>query len=125
MRTATLAGDRGHVGVVMTKPFDEQDIEISFHRSSGPGGQHKNKTETAVRVRHLPTGIVVVASAERSQARNKQAALEELARRLAARRRKPKPRVATKPTKASKKRRVESKVKRSTIKSLRRKPDIE
>ena len=99
------------------------DLEISFFRSGGPGGQHKNKTETAVRVVHIPTGIVVVATSERSQLRNKEAALEELQRRLAARRRKPKPRVATKPSKAAKARRIESKVKRGATKSLRRKPD--
>ncbi|MDZ4857424.1 MAG: peptide chain release factor-like protein, partial [Candidatus Hydrogenedentes bacterium] len=100
----------------------ETDIEITFYRSSGPGGQHKNTTETAVRVRHVPTGIVVVATAERSQSRNKQAALEELERRLVARRRKPKPRVPTKVSKAAKKRRLESKIQRGTIKNLRRKP---
>ena len=102
--------------------FRDDEIEITFYRSSGPGGQHKNTTESAVRVRHLPTGIVVVATAERSQLRNKLAALEELERRLAARRRKPKPRIPVKPSKAMKKRRVESKRLRSTTKSLRKKP---
>ncbi|HRI89535.1 MAG TPA: peptide chain release factor-like protein [Candidatus Hydrogenedentes bacterium] len=100
----------------------EEDIEITFYRSSGPGGQHKNTTESAVRIRHIPTGLIVVATAERSQLRNKQAALEELERRLAARRRKPKPRVPTKPSKAAKTRRIESKVKRGATKSLRRPP---
>ena len=105
--------------------FREDEIEITFYRSSGPGGQHKNTTESSVRVRHIPTGIVVVATAERSQLRNKEAALEELARRLAARRRKPKPRVASKVSKAAKKRRVEAKRIRSETKSLRRKPDAD
>ncbi len=105
--------------------INQDEIEITFYRSSGPGGKHKNTTESAVRVRHIPTGIVVVATAERSQFRNKEAALEELERRLIARRRKPKPRVATKPSKAAKTRRIESKVKRGSIKSLRRKPNDE
>lgn len=43
----------------------KSDIEIEFYRSSGPGGQHKNKTSTAVRIRHIPTGIVAQASASR------------------------------------------------------------
>lgn len=102
--------------------FRDSDIEITFYRSSGPGGQHKNTTETAVRVLHIPTGIVVVATSERSQLRNKEAALKELARRLAARRRKPKPRIPVKPSKAVKKRRVEAKRIRGEKKALRRKP---
>ncbi|MBM3290592.1 MAG: peptide chain release factor-like protein [Candidatus Hydrogenedentes bacterium] len=102
--------------------FRDDEIEITFYRSSGPGGQHKNTTETAVRVRHIATGLVVVATAERSQSRNKEAALEELERRLAARRRKPKPRVPVKPSKAAKKRRVEAKRIRGETKALRRKP---
>lgn len=102
--------------------FRDDEIEITFYRSSGPGGQHKNTTETGVRVRHIPTGIVVVATSERSQLRNKEAALEELARRIAARRRKPKPRIPVKPSKAVKKRRVEDKRMRGAKKALRRKP---
>ena len=65
----------------------EGDLEIAFFKSSGPGGQHKNKRETAVRVRHVPTGIAVEATEERSQARNREVALERLAERLAALRR--------------------------------------
>lgn len=105
--------------------FRDDEIEITFYRSSGPGGQHKNTTESAVRVRHIPTGIVVVATAERSQLRNKQAALDELRRRLAARRRRPKPRIPVKVSKAAKKRRVEVKRLRGETKARRRKPDLE
>jgi protein subunit release factor A len=100
----------------------ESDVEITAFRSGGPGGQHKNVTESAVRVRHVPTGIVVVATASRSQWRNKEAALEELRRRLEARRRRPKPRVATKPGRASRARRLQAKKAQSAKKRLRQPP---
>jgi protein subunit release factor A len=103
-------------------PIPEDEIEITFFKSGGPGGQKKNVTESAVRVRHVPTGIIVVATASRSQHRNKAEALEELERRLAARRRRPKRRVATKPTRASRVRRVEEKKKEGQKKALRKPP---
>jgi protein subunit release factor A len=106
----------------MNWPIPDHQIEITTFRSGGPGGQHKNVTESAVRVKHLPTGIVVVATASRSQHRNKEAALEELACRLAARARKRKPRVVTKPSAASRKRRIESKVRRAKTKAFRKAP---
>lgn len=90
----------------------DDEIEIGFFKSSGPGGQHKNTTLSAVRVRHIPTGIVVVATASRSQHRNKELALVELERRLRKRLERRKPRVATKPTKASAQRRITAKKRR-------------
>ncbi len=106
----------------MHKTPSLDEVEITFFRSGGPGGQHKNVTDSAVRVRHLPTGIVVVATASRSQHRNKEAALEELARRLAMRARKRKPRIATKPSTGARERRIQSKTHRAKIKTLRRPP---
>jgi peptide chain release factor 1 len=58
----------------------EGDIEIRVKKGSGPGGQHRNKTESAVEVRHLPTGLVVSCEDERSQWLNKQKAHAELRR---------------------------------------------
>jgi len=105
--------------------FRDDEVEISFFRSRGPGGQKKNVTDSAVRVRHLPTGIVVVATASRSQHRNKQEALAELERRLEQRRRRRKPRVKTGPTSASRQRRLEEKRRRKMLKELRRPPGEE
>jgi len=58
--------------------IDARDLEISFTRSSGPGGQNVNKVSTACTIRHLPTGRSVTASDTRSQFKNRQLAMERL-----------------------------------------------
>ncbi len=64
--------------------WDEREVRFQTLRASGPGGQHVNKTESAVRATHIPSGISVVASEERSQPQNKKRALERLQLRVAA-----------------------------------------
>ena len=91
-----------------------------FLVTSGPGGQHRNKAATGVRLAHGPTGAVAGATERRSQARNRAAALVRLRRRLAALAREPRVRRPTAPTRASKERRLAEKRRRAERKAARR-----
>ena len=124
--------------------LDERELEERFIRSSGPGGQNVNKLSTAVQLRFdargspsLPNAvairlmnlagkrltkdgvIVITAQSHRTQERNRQDAIDRLVALIAEAAVAPIPRRATKPTKASKTRRLESKKRRSTVKNLR------
>lgn len=87
----------------------EREVVVETFRAGGAGGQHVNKTESALRLTHLPSGVVVVAQDTRSQHRNRETAFERLAERLRRLNHVPRKRVPTKPTRASRKRRIENK----------------
>ncbi len=89
--------------------INEQEIRVEFYRASGPGGQHRNTTDSAVRIRHLPTGIVVHAAESRSQLRNREVAMERLRIALEKRNRVEKKRLATRVPKGEKTKRLADK----------------
>jgi protein subunit release factor B len=98
----------------------ERDSEMSFFVASGPGGQHRNKVATGVRLLHRPSGVVVTATERRSQAANREMAFARLAERLQALHETQAPRIATRPSRAEVARRRASKRHRSEIKQTRR-----
>ncbi len=121
----------------------EAELEERFDTSGGPGGQHANRNETSVRLRldvsssSLPSEvkskltsrigsyIEVMASDQRSQSRNREMARQRLKQRIEAALVEPKTRKSTKPTHASKNRRVETKKARSELKKNRRSPTLD
>jgi ribosome-associated protein len=132
------------IRVTDTISIEESEVEESFVRSSGPGGQNVNKLSTAVQLRFdvrrspsLPNDVairlmalagrritkdgvlVLVAQTHRTQERNRAEAMQRLVALIKEASVRPVPRRATKPTKASKQRRIEGKKRRSGIKNLR------
>lgn len=98
----------------------EREVLLSFVRGSGPGGQHRNKTETGVRLVHPPSGIVITVTERRSQLQNRELAFERLIERLAARNRKPKPRRKTRKPAGAERERLAAKKRRAAVKRDRR-----
>jgi protein subunit release factor A len=107
-------------------PESDEDLlrecEVDTFRSSGPGGQHVNKTESAVRLTHTPSGVVVTCREERSQHRNKALCLQKLRERVEQINHRPAKRVPTRVPRSVKVRTLEEKTRRSHIKRLRSKP---
>ena len=107
-------------------PESDEDLlrecEVETFRSSGPGGQHVNKTESAVRLRHLPSGIVVTSREVRSQHQNKVLCLQKLRKKVEQLNHRPARRVPTRVPRSAKNRTLEAKARRSHIKRLRSKP---
>src|SRR5678816_1312548 len=92
-------------------PESDEDLlrecEIDTFRSSGPGGQHVNKTESAVRLTHVPSGVVVTSRQERSQHRNKTLCLQRLRKKVAQLNYSPAKRVPTRVPRSAKNRTLE------------------
>lgn len=100
-----------------------RDCEVSVFRATGPGGQGVNTTDSAVRMRHVPTGVTVVSRESRSQLQNRQACLAKLHAIFERRSHVPKPRKKTKVSRAQKERRLQAKHLASRKKSLRSRVD--
>ncbi|HNS33303.1 MAG TPA: peptide chain release factor-like protein [bacterium] len=102
----------------------KNEIEVFFYKSSGPGGQRKNKRETAVKIVHLPTGLTVRATEHRSQSKNKELAMERLEAKLEHLKKPRKKRFATKKPSRVRKKELESKKRHSEKKKMRRRVEL-
>lgn len=102
-----------------------RQCEVEAFHASGPGGQGVNTTDSAVRMRHVPTGITVTSREQRSQLQNRQSCLRKIRRQLELRAHRPKARKATKPSKAARQRRLDAKRRRADVKSSRRRPGLD
>lgn len=98
----------------------EQEVEVETYKASGPGGQHRNVTESAVRLIHPPSGVRVVAADSRSQHHNRETAFERLIEKLRRLNEVPKRRVPTRVSRGAHERRLDGKKRRRNTKSMRR-----
>jgi len=114
---------------MISLPESDEDLlrecEVDTFRSSGPGGQHVNKTESAVRLRHIPSGVVVTSQQERSQHQNKALCLRKLREKIEKLNYRPPKRVPTRVPRSAQNRTLEAKARRSRIKRLRSKSAID
>jgi ribosome-associated protein len=118
----TLVGQR--LAATEALSLDDEALlrlcQETFFVGSGPGGQHRNKTASAVRLFHPPTGVTVTATERRSQAQNRSVALTRLRGALRALAHVPRPRRPTRPSRRSKERRLAAKRHRALRKADRR-----
>ncbi len=101
------------------------ECDVETFKARGKGGQHVNTTESAVRLRHRPTGIIATSQQERSQHRNKRIALAALRRKIERLNYRPPTRVPTRQSRAAKERTLRAKAEQAEKKRLRAKPRVE
>ena len=110
-------------------PDSDEDLlkecNVDTFRAGGKGGQHLNKTESAVRMTHLPTGTVVSCQDERSQYQNKRKCLLQLREKLVELNYRPPKRIPTRKPRSAKEKILETKRKQSQKKQLRQKPEMD
>jgi len=102
----------------------KKQTKVIFYKSSGPGGQRKNKKETAVRLHHIPSGLTVIATEQRYQSQNLGLALHRLKERLRQLNKKPRPRIPSTKTLAVHERVFRAKKLRSEKKKLRKRVEL-
>jgi ribosome-associated protein len=102
----------------------EKETDIEYLKGTGPGGQHKNKKETGVRLTHEPSGVTVTGVERRSRAQNLDNAFDRLVERLTELNKVPKRRRPTRPSRAAKERRVVAKKHIGEKKAARKPPDL-
>ena len=102
-----------------------KECQIETFRASGKGGQHVNKTESAVRITHLPTSTVAACREERSQLQNKRKCLNQLRSKLEALNVRPRKRIPTQKPRAAKEKILREKKIHSRKKKLRNKPGLD
>lgn len=103
----------------------QKEVVVSFYKSSGPGGQRKNKRETAVRIYHPSSGVTVIATEHRSQAKNKALAFQRLQHKLKELNKEKKFRKPTRKPPGIREKELKEKKERSQKKELRKKIDLD
>ena len=117
---SSLRRDAARAALALDDEALLRECEVTTFIGSGPGGQHRNKTSSAVRIVHLPTGVMVTATERRSQLRNRWAALERLRGVLTRMTRVKRPRRPTRPSRTAHQRRLEAKKRLGRRKAERR-----